>query len=270
MIPIGGNGSTANENTLKVISSAGFFSCNTVCLRDIVNYINIYKRNPLDLNRSEQYKVYKTKEDSLIDTFFIKSDLNLNSNSPLRITEDTDVEDQFSNYKLINHDSIKDIISKYFQPSEKVLEIVSLYESKYNIDYNKTCAVFYRGNDKFKETKIADYNDFISKTREIQEENIRFLVQPDETEFLIEFQKNIENSFNIEETPHIYKSNTVIFNEIPPEQRAEYACYFFAAVIVISKCKYLITHSGNCGYWSVLYRGHSNNISQYLNGKWIN
>ena len=58
--------------------------------------------------------------------------------------------------------------------------------------------------------------------------------------------------------------------ETPQAERAEYGAKFFAAVFCLSKCKHLITHSGNGSFWAVLYRGNTENVYQILNNKWLN
>ena len=41
-----------------------------------------------------------------------------------------------------------------------------------------------------------------------------------------------------------------------------------APEILLSKCKFIITHTGNCGIWTVLYRNNSDGVHQYRNNIW--
>jgi hypothetical protein len=177
---------------------------------------------------------------------------------------------QFLDYKGLDFTGLTPLIEKYFSPSEHVASIVSLYEKKYYIDYENTCGVFYRGNDKSTETSIATYESFISQARPIKEQNpdILFLVQTDETEFLEAFEKEFPGTITIEEIPHMHKKSSTIHDELPRQERAEFGANFFAALLIQSKCKYLVTHSGNCGLWAVLYRGGCDNMYQWLNNSW--
>jgi hypothetical protein len=95
--------------------------------------------------------------------------------------------------------------------------------------------------------------------------NLIFLIQTDETEFLESFQKRFPNSFFFSEIPTIKKSNTSIHDVIQVDKRVDAASYFLAVTKILSKNSHLITHSGNCGLWSILFRGSSKNTYQYLN-----
>ena len=43
---------------------------------------------------------------------------------------------------------------------------------------------------------------------------------------------------------------------------------FLAIMIIMSRCKHLITSAGNCDLWISLYRGHTDNLIQYNDGEW--
>jgi hypothetical protein len=127
----------------------------------------------------------------------------------------------------------------------------------------------YRGNDKVIETIQPSYNDFILKALNIKQKNntIRFLVQTDELEFLNVFSKYVSNSFHIEETPKINKQFSSIQHIIDKNIKQKSTVAYIASLHIMSKCKYIITTSGNGEMWMVLYRGHSNGVYQYLRPK---
>lgn len=263
-----------NKNILHVIHNAGFFSCSTIALQDIIIWAREHKGLPNIVDRHSQYMHYKSEpSQTLIGHFFNEKEGYINCLDWFEMTSQTDTELQFTDYRNLNFDRIAPFIEKYFSPSDYVNSIIKHYEEKYNIDYHNTCAVFYRGNDKNRETTIASYDAFIGKAEEVLTmhggEGFRFLVQPDETEFLQAFTSSHPNSFNFEETPHMRKCDSAVFFEMPIKERANYAAHFLAAVIVMSRCKHMIIHSGNCGLWSVLYRGNMNNVHQILNNNWL-
>lgn len=254
-------------NVLKITHNAGFFSCCSKRLEGIVWFFNKNKFLPDQVDSREQFSSYKSDPlYDLIPLYFKENDIKIEYKHSIDFYNDM----QFLDYKGLDFDGLKPFVEKYFTPSEHVKGIVSFYEKKYSIDYSNTCAVFYRGNDKFTETSIATYESFISKAREVKKQNhgIKFLVQPDETEFLGTFLKEFTDSIFFEETPHMNKKNSCMFLELPRDERAEYGAKFFSAVIVLSKCKYIITHSGNGGLWCLLYRGNCKNIYQWLNNSW--
>ncbi len=263
------SGIITGQKRLIVIHNAGFFSCSTIALQDTMIYFNQNKGLPDIIDRSQQYMMYKQRAwDNLIPMYFKET------NACIEYTKDVvmsaeEREIQYVDYKSLVFEDIKPFFDKLFAPSDYVNKIVQNMEGSYQIDYENTCAVFYRGNDKNRETTIASYEAFINKAKEIATPNMRFLVQPDETEFLQAFTSAIPNSFNFSETPHMSKKDSAVFLEMPIERRSVFAAYFLAAVIIMSKCKHLIVHTGNCGMWATLYRGNTDNVHQIRDNVWL-
>lgn len=263
----------SGKSRLHISHNAGFFSCNTIALQDIVIWSREHKHLPNEVNRHNQYSLYKHEpHSSLIDLYFAEQDNYIDCSTYFELTYENR-ELQYIDYRNLIFDNVTPFVRKYFAPSEHVMRIVEGYERDYNIDYENTCAVFYRGNDKNREASIAGYEEFVGKALDIWAdagiEGMKFLVQPDETEFLEAFKSAHPNSFNFAETPHISKQDSAVFLQMPTEKRAEFAAYFMAAVIVMSKCKHMIIHTGNCALWAVLYRGNMNNVHQIRDGVWL-
>ena len=258
-------------DVLYITHNAGFFSNASICLFNIVKFFNTFKRLPRIVDRSFQYDSYKiNRNDNLIPLYFksIDDDIIYEKNIEVVIP---DYSPQFSNYHNVCFSDLKPFISKFFRISDRVSEIVTEFESKYNLDYDSLCSVYYRGNDKAGETQIATYEDFIKKCKEIKEKDpsIRFLVQTDETDFLESFLEVFNDSIHFEELPHIRKAHTVVHYVLDRNLLPTFGQDFLAATICVSKCKYLVTHSGNCGFWAVMFRGGMNNVHQFLLGEWI-
>lgn len=255
------------NSRLHITHSAGFFSCNTIALQDIVIWSREHKRLPKVVNRHSQYSLYKHyPNQTLIDLYFAEQPNDIDCSTYFELTYENR-ELQYIDYRHLLFDNVMPFVNKYFTPSEHVMRIVEGYERDYNIDYENTCAIFYRGNDKNREMSVAEYGAFIDKAKEVS--CTSYLVQPDETEFLEAFKSAHPNSFNFAETPHISKKDSAVFLEMPTEKRAEFAAYFMAAVIVMSKCKHMIIHTGNCALWSVLYRGNIDNVHQIRDNNWL-
>lgn len=261
--------------TLKITHNAGFFSCCSIALTETMIDFNINK-SLAEVDRTKQYSNYKTdNKQNLIPLYFNEGAQGIPYNGEVRLTTDKTYF-QFSDYRLLCFDEVKPFLDKFFTPSQHVLDIVKMYEEKYQIDYENTCGVFYRGNDKNRETTIAPYEEFIGKAINVEysigrwgTNDFNFFVLPDETEFLEAFNAALPMAFTFDELPHMRKKDSAMFFELPLNERAEYAAKFLAAVIVMSKCKHLITHSGNCGMWAVLYRGNTDNVHQWLTDRWI-
>lgn len=274
----------ADKDVLIIKHNAGFFSCSTIALQDIVIWHRHHIRMPDHVDRSFQYSHYKYEPlQNLIPFYFNEQDFDIPFIEWYEISHDN-IELQFSDYTLLDFAAVKPFVDKFFTPSQHVLDLVKIYEEKYKIDYKNTCGVFYRGNDKAREMTIAPYSEFAkmanAKAYTHHADNgkeCQFFVLPDETEFLEyltasihEQNMNRNRVYTLEECPHMSKKDSAIPFEMPTIERADYAARFLAAVIIMSKCKYIITHSGNCGMWSVLYRGNAENIYQWREGNWLN
>ena len=260
-----------DKDILRTIHNAGFFSNCTIRLMDIVTYYNINGKLPDEVDSSEQWLHYKGYPGERLDTYyFTEQDVKEFGYVDTPYIKDC-MAFQFDSYRNVRFNQLKPFVDKYFTPSKDVTDILDTYVAKYNLDFNNLCAVFYRGNDKITEMEVSPYTAFIDKAKEVKIANpsIRFLVQPDETEFLHAFLAEFPDSISFNETPSISKQNSAVFFETKLEDRKLYGAYFFAALLAISRCNTIITHSGNCGLWTALYRGNANNIHQIFKNEWL-
>jgi hypothetical protein len=233
-----------------------------------MNYYNSTSIKPV-VDSSQQFAFYKKNANqNLMPFLFSEDDMSVSLEKGIIHNDDT----QFTVYRDIDLSIIKPYIDSYFIPSKTINDVVSFYETKYNLDYENLCGVSYRGNDKIKETEISSYDFFINKCHELKKENnsIRFLIHTDEKEFLDEFRRIFPDCIFYDETPTINKNtDTCIMYQLHPEDRPLNAIYFFASTLTISKCKYLITHSGNIGNWIFYYRNNKENMTQILSNKYV-
>ena len=261
------------DDNLIINHNAGFFSCCSIRLSYIINYFNINKKLPYTVDSSNQFSFYK------VNSFDTSSDLSkifFEEHCDFNFDYETEIKYhhnwQFEDFRTLDVLSIKPFIKKYFTPSKYIIQIVKNFQQEYDINFEKTIAVFYRGTDKAKETKIASYDVFIEKAKEILQKNPnnKFLLQTDEEEFLDLFYKNFPNTFYIKKIPQGNKNNQVCVDRIVQgSDKFDLACNFFASIILMSKCNNIITHSGNGSSWVHIYRENSNNIYQFLNDKFL-
>jgi hypothetical protein len=264
-----------NKNLILKTShnkTAGFFSNCSVRLKQIVKYFHEKHELPRVIDSSEQFRNYKKDVDNLdedLAKYFFEEKLVDKNIGKLTYS----YGHQYQDYKNIDFKNTTPLVEAYFSPSITIRNIIEIFEKKYLIDYDNTCSVYYRGNDKVSETMLAEYKDFYNKAEEILQKNphIKFLIQTDELEFAEAFKQKFPNSFWFDELSMInHDPTSSIHHSFPRDKRKEHASYFLAAVIIMSKTKHLITYSGNCGLWAVLYRGHAENVYQYLKTKnWI-
>lgn len=259
---------------LKVTHNAGFFSCCTIRLENILSYFNSNKCLPEIVDSSEQFDNYKPEGNNTdITNIFFKT-LTQEINYEMDIFTTTGGEEHhISNYKNLSYDKISPFINKYFTLSNIIENKVKYFENKYNLDYNNLCVLFYRGLAKYWETNLAPYQKFIDKAEEIKnnDSGIKFLIQSDESEFFEYAKNSLNNLLIFDEIIHTSKNNADYIPDVEKKlhknERLNHAINFLAIVKIMSKCKYVITYSGNAGYWICLFRGNANNVYQYLEQK---
>ena len=243
------------DKTLIVTHNAGFFSCYTIRLLNILSYFNKYKECPYKIDSTKQFKDYKINQNKDYTYEYIKlnNSLIINYCDDIKITNE-DREEQFSNYKNINFNDIEPFINKYFSPSDNILNIVNNLENKYSLDYDNLAVFYYRGTDKYIETNRCDYNEYINKAIQIKKEFplINFLITSDEINLINLFK----NKF----------PDTIIFDEILNNMNRSFlhSQLMLANVLIMSKAKHIFCTSGNVSLWIMLFRGNNNNIYQFL------
>jgi len=253
----------------------GFFSCCSVKLECISQYINNNLKIPDSVDSSQLFNWYKEENKEDDDITFDYFEHYDNISGIINITNpivDNITNYQYSVYQLLDFNNINPIIKKYFTPSNNILNIIQNMEKKYNLDYNNICVLFYRGNDKNRETFICNYNEYLVYANKIYEINpkIQFLIQSDETEFINFISERYPNNsfyFN-DEIRHVPKCNSTV-DIIMKDKNPIFSKYYLAITIIMSKCKYIICGSGNCSFWIILYRGNNKNVIQNLNNTWL-
>lgn len=257
------------DNEILILHpSTGFFSNCTVRLFDIVIYFNNFKKLPLYIDGVRQFNLYKHGT-NLNDITYEYFDNNLNYDISYHEKVDFYHQYQYINYNNLSFKNLTPFISKYFSPSTKIRNTITYIENKYEIiDYNNICVLFYRGNDKSTELTLPSYDDILEKAREIynKNNNIKFLIQSDEDEFINKFTKEFSNNsfYFKDEIRTINKNNNLSVDRIDIEKNFVYSQYYLAITIIMSKCKYIICNTGNCSLWIILYRGNTENVTQII------
>lgn len=168
---------------------------------------------------------------------------------------------------LYNFEIYNQIIKRFFNPSDLILERIEFLTKKYNIDYSKTISVLYRGTDKGTELRIAPPQDYLSAVKNILNENpdFKILIQTDQTQVIEYFYSELgDKVITFVETPST-KSNRVIWSlmEQHGADSIDWSQWFDAALRCVSKCKYVVNHTGNVGMFMNLYRGNIEGVFQF-------
>jgi hypothetical protein len=262
---------------MSVISkkhNAGFFSCCSVNLYDIIKYINHNSKIPNNVDNSKQLTWYKNTNEKDKDITYDYFE-HYNNITDIEITYPITYHHnhQYLDYSNLDYKNIIPIVKKYYSPAKNIINIINNIKQKYNLLYENICVLFYRGNDKKREIKLCGYDEYLKYANVIKENNpnILFLIQSDETEF-IEFMttKFPNNSFYFkDEIRHIKKCNSTVDKQMPNTNN-EFSKYYLAITIIMSKCKYIICGTGNCSIWIMFYRENINNVIQNFKRTWYN
>ncbi len=251
--------------------NAGFFSCCSVLLYNIIDFFNTNKILPKNVDSSLSFEWYKNNTQKDITYDYFEHYNNVNTNIIFNKHIDYHYNYQFIDYSKLNFKDICPFIEKYFSLSLEIKNIIKDMEKKYSIDYNNICVLFYRGNDKNTETNICSYDDYldIANKKIIDNPNIKFLIQSDETQFIDLFTSKFpKNSFYFkDEIRHIKKCNSTV-DICMKDTNYMFSKYYLAITYIMSMCKYIVCGSGNCSIWIILYRGNNTNVYQNLNSKW--
>lgn len=256
-----------NKKTiLKTIHNAGFFSCCSIKLNDLIVFYNVYKQVPDEVDSSTQFNLYKkNKTDITYDYFKEPLDVPIVYTGPLYFHHDF----QFINYNLLSLQELHPFIEKYFTPSEEIIHLQQELLSKYKIQTENCIGLYYRGTDKKSETIIGNFETYYDTLKEVLQhnKNSQIIIQTDSAPFL-DFMKNRqENSIVIHENKTSY--NEVGIHHEDRSNNYDAMKYFFATCLILAKCKYMICCTNNCSIWMIFYRQHTNNVYQFNKGKWI-
>ena len=259
-----------DEKEKKIIlkTGGGMFSWCSVKLDNVCHYHNTYKELPKIIdgqNAFGHYKTQETKGKDITSHFFMESNNTFSFSGKSNFHYNC----QFAEYKNLDFSIITKFVKHYFNPSKTVNGIINELDQKYNINYEQTICIYYRGTDKSAETKIASQADFLNKLSEIVEKYPMFNIVCLTDE--ISFETQITN---------IYHEKLTIFKEVSQSMYSSekrdlkarsytHGLYMLACVFMLQKCHTIICGSGNVSLWLALLRGHGNNIHQNLHLKWV-
>lgn len=258
---------------LIITHNAGFFSCCSVKLHYIVDYINANKALPLIVDSSQQFNMYKiNKTNDITFDYFEHYDKLDTIEFDKVVSINYNHDHQYIDYSHLDFKYLTPLIKKYFSTSNDITNIINTLEQKYNLDYDNICVLFYRGNDKRSEINMCGYDEYIKYTTMIIDKHpgVKFLIQSDETGFIDTMTKTFPTTsfYFKDEIRHMNKCNNTV-DRVFREQNYIFSKYYLGITIIMSKCKYIICGSGNCDIWIMLYRGNADNVYQYLHNKFL-
>jgi hypothetical protein len=234
----------------------------------IVEFINQHAKIPDYVDGSQQFQIYKKDNADITYLYFEHYDKikDITIQYPIKYYH----THQFMDYSRLDYTKIIPLVKKYFSPSKQILNNVEAIKNKYQIDYDNTIAVYYRGTDKCNETRLADFDSFYNKIKVISNlyPNKKIIIQTDTAQFIDYINaKNLKNIIIFNENSTSY-SNKGIHIEKMPQENGQDMINLFSIFLILSKCNYIICGSSNVSMWMMFYRENSKNVHQFLNGTW--
>lgn len=254
-----------DKDTKELVGTheSGFYSCIN-CVR--ISLYKLVSQNILPEKVSLRHTLNWYKSSANFDLYPIlyKTDFDkkgsLNTNFNFDIFCPTAL--QHNELELDKLSLIEDV---YFLPSDVVCETTNTLINKYNIYPDKTLAVLHRGNDKWKETLLSPVEFWIQVIESAYQEGQRILIQTDDEVARQKFLQYFgDRCFFFEE---MLVDNTPDTNVRPKTNKENWAIEFESVMRIISKCKTIINHTGNCALIPIVYRGNTKGEIQIFNNK---
>lgn len=250
-------------NQLDCMWNCGFYSNQTQVFLSLLILLS-HGIEPDCINYSMGFKRFKSDKDRDIFPDFYKID----PNKKVKLFKKAGIPDENKKqFGLYEFDYYNQIVNKFFNPSDVVLQRKNYLIEKYNIIPEETISVLYRGTDKYTEVRLAHPTSYLNVVKELLEitKFKKVLVQTDQSQVLDYFKSELGDMvICFDETPHTSGQdamNTVMENE--GKDTMDWMQWFDAALRCVSDCACVVNHTGNCGLWMNLYRGNINNVFQF-------
>jgi hypothetical protein len=159
-------------------------------------------------------------------------------------------------YADLDIDYVARFSKKYVKPSLETSKALYLLCEKYGIKPEETLTVHYRGTDKITEINLIQVQEYILQMREILQEmkGLEVLILTDDSkayEMLLDAFPEPKSLIN--ELPT--SEAGIGAHEAKKLDRTQDAIFYLASVLIASKSRILITHTGNGGLWERIFRG---------------
>lgn len=253
--------------------SAGFFACCSTKLVRLIEYYKKWQKVPEYIDGTFLFQLYKPNNmrNKDVTTCFFQP-YNHEPKGGLSPDAEYNIHTQVRNYHAVKYDKLAPYIANFFNPTQEIQSIENTLLEKYSINFEKQkyCGVYYRGLDKKNETKLGTYDMYGDKMTELLGQNagLQFIVQSDEKGFMEYTYKRFPDAIVLSDENPTATSNIGIHRLHTSDQNFSLIKTFFAIVLLLAKCQFLICSSGNCSMWMALYRGNASGIIQCLNEKW--
>ena len=237
----------------KIITEGGggVTSCLSVRLHEAIRFYEANGKFPDEIDSSKQFFFYKDNQSQNVSAHILGEYVPNNDLQIVNYSHDW----QFRMYDEIQLEDLFKLANNICPMSNLVGD--RSYDYMHRIE-DRT-AVLYRGNDKALDVPRTHYNAMIEMAKATGSD--KFIVQTDEIDFFDFFKSKFPNSIYFSDIPRIKKDPDAYV--MPPQgYRLNFCINFLAALRAIATADKLILNTGNTGIWTMLFRGHTNNVWQ--------
>ena len=251
------------RDTYFLTYNAGLLSCSSVTLSDITTSGRTLRKIKSNFGMS-LYKKWLLRNNW---KSFFQIPIQANSSQLASTESETypkDIHDWWGkDYVSIPFKAVQEPVGLYFRLSPKVVKLSDGFVEKYGINLEETIGVHYRGTDKQTEIETPSLMEFISQTRQFMQgmAKPKILLLTDEPEVIVGFEAAFPKAvITINELAAPGGSiGAHILDSKEPEVQGQ---IFLAILSLVSKCKKVVTHTGNGALWEVLFRGSTEGLKQ--------
>jgi len=258
---------------LKPRHDSGYFSIMSVILSDILQY----RRVGLETVAIDDRDVFKKFKDdaqgSVLELVLDRCQWNeidpaaSNRKVPFFGARGRQSPNSMA-YKTIDHNTMKYFVDRYFKTSHAIDTLKQTWREKYKICVEKVIVVCYRGTDKITEIRPASFEEYADAIERITGRSHQdIIVQTDQAQFLEFMRLRFPERVKFIDDIPLTSGTTVIHNlDLTDEfgiTRRDFGLRLFAMVSWLSQARWLLTSSGNVGFWLALLRGHARNLYQF-------
>jgi hypothetical protein len=224
------------------------------------------------INYSAGMSLYKSERDKDVYEEFFEPKMPVVLKLPKRLTFDACAVDH-TPFKQLPLSDLCKAASIFFSPSQAVIKLANDMVISSGVSPERSIAVFYRGTDKSVDgVKFAPVDEYIRAANEILQKSpahLEIIVQTDQEQvrdtILAHFGQRCRFFKDLPVTRGSAGIHQLKFGAELMMSREDLAKRMIAITIILSKCAYVITSTGNVGAWIAIYRGTPSNLYQFDN-----
>lgn len=173
-------------------------------------------------------------------------------------------------YSQLDISQFESRVRKYFSPSvfvrNQLRHLVRRYGPKKPGEIS--IGLHIRGTDKSIEIPATPTENYLSVAEEIlsRHQKVSFVAMSDSSAISQEIKRAFGTRVKIISNLRMSETSRGVHKSLPRISRVSEAANFLAAILFMASREYVITHTGNGAFWTVLFRGNTNGVTQFRAG----